>query len=200
MRSDSKIADAMANRDPRIDAYIQKSPEYAKPILDYFRDIVHSAVPGVEEKIRWSAPSFDYEGPLCGMAAFKSYCAFHFWKAPLLGTEEIGRVASIEDLPPKKELVATVKKAARLNEQGVKVTRPKKSPKPEAKTPPDLTAALKKNTKASAAFQNFSPSHRREYVEWITGAKSDETRKRRVEQAIEWIAEGKPRNWKYMKR
>ena len=189
----------MGKRDPRVDAYIAKAADFERPILQYFRDVVHTAVPDVEETIKWSAPFFDYKGPLCGMAAFKSYCGFHFWKAPLLGKEEIGRIAAIDDLPPKKELIATLKNAAQLNEEGVKVER-KRTPKKEAKTPDDLAAALKKNKKAAATFENFSPSHRREYIEWISDAKSDETRKRRLDQALEWLAQGKSRNWKYMKK
>ena len=192
----------MPNRDPRIDGYIAKSPEYAKPILSYFRDIVHSVVPEVEETVKWSAPAFDYKGPMVGMAAFKSYCAFHFWKFSLLGLDsnEFGTVASIDDLPPKKALIALLKKAAQLNEKGIKVEKPKRAPKEEARTPNDLATALKRNKKAASAFEDFSPSHRREYIQWITDAKSDETRQRRLDQAVEWIAVGKPRNWKYMKK
>lgn len=188
-------------RDSRIDAYIAKSPEFARPILSYFRDLVHEVVPDVEETIKWSAPAFYYEGPMAGMAGFKSHCAFRFWKFSLLGLEanEFGNVASISDLPPKKELVALLTKAKKLNGEGVKIAKPKRAPKKEAKTPPDLAAALKKNKKAASTFEDFSPSHRREYIEWITDARSDETRRRRLDQAVAWIAEGKPRNWKYMR-
>lgn len=192
----------MARTDPRVDAYIARSAEFAKPILSYFRDVVHTAVPDVEETIKWSAPAFDYKGPLVIMAGFKAYCGFHFWKAQLLGldTNELGKVTAIKDLPPKKKLLALLKKARQLNDEGVKIEKPKRLPKKEAKTPADLAAALKKNKKAAATFENFSPSHRREYIEWIASAKSDETRKRRLDQALEWLGEGKPRNWKYMKK
>ena len=191
----------MGKRDPRVDAYIAKSAAFAKPILNYFRDIVHTAVPDVEETMKWSAPAFDYKGSMCNMAAFKAHCGFHFWKSSLLGLDsnEFGKVASIQDLPPKKELLAMLKKAKQLNDEGIKVEKPKRTPKKEAKTPDDLAAALKKNKKAAATFEVFSPSHRREYIAWISDAKSDETRKRRLDQALEWMAEGKPRNWKYMK-
>ena len=192
----------MARTDPRVDAYIARSAEFAKPILSYFRDVVHTAVPDVEETIKWSAPAFDYKGPLVIMAGFKAYCGFHFWKAQLLGldTNELGKVTAIKDLPPKKKLLALLKKARQLNDEGVKIEKPKRLPKKEAKTPADLAAALTKNKKAAATFENFSPSHRREYIEWIASAKSDETRKRRLDQALEWLGEGKPRNWKYMKK
>ena len=189
----------MGKRDPRIDAYIARSADFAKPILKYLRDAVHAGAPDVEETLKWSMPFFDYKGPLANMAAFKEHCAFGFWKSSLLGETRLARITSTHDLPPKKELVGLVKKAAKLNDEGVKVVRATK-PKPELKTPADLTAALGKNKKAKAAFDAFSPSHRREYVAWITEAKSDATRERRLQQAVEWIAEGKARNWKYERK
>jgi len=188
------------SRDPRVDAYIAKAPEYAKPILAYVREVVHAAVPDVEETIKWGAPHFDYKGMMLGMAAFKEHAGVNFWKGKLIGKDGYGDIRSVGDLPPKKELTAIIRKLAQLNAEGVKVARPKKAPKPEAKTPPDLAAALKKNKKAAAAWDGFPPSHRREYLHWITEAKAEETRKRRLDQAIEWIAEGKSRNWKYMKK
>ncbi len=191
----------MGTRDPRVDAYIEKSAEFAKPILEYVREVVHSAVPNVEETMKWSTPFFDCKGPLCNMAAFKAHCGIHFWKSSLIGigSDDFARVTSVKDLPPKREFIALVKKAAQLNEKGIKVERPKRAPKKEAKTPSDLAVALTKNKNAQATFENFSPSHRREYVEWIAEAKTDETRQRRIDQAIEWMSEGKPRKWKYMK-
>jgi uncharacterized protein YdeI (YjbR/CyaY-like superfamily) len=195
-------------KDPRVDAYIEKSQPFARPILKHIRKVVHAGCPGVEETMKWSAPHFDYKGVMCGMAAFKEHCAFGFWKASLLGVAgqksreamgQFGCVKSIKDLPPEKELLALVKAAARLNEEGLKVPRAKKPPKAELSTPPALTAALKKNKKAQAAFDAFSPSHRREYVEWIAEAKQEATRERRIATAIEWLTEGKSRNWKYQR-
>ena len=196
----------MSKRDPRVDAYIDKAAEFAKPILEHVREVVHTAVPEVEETMKWSFPHFDYKGVLCSVAAFKEHCAFGFWKGALvLGKDakadamgQMGRIKSVKDLPPKKELIRLIKEAARLNEEGVKVVRKKSAPKPEIETPKDLIAALAKNKKAKSTFESFSPSARREYVAWIVEAKSDETRQRRLDQAIEWMAEGKPRNWKYM--
>jgi uncharacterized protein YdeI (YjbR/CyaY-like superfamily) len=197
----------MGNRDPRVDAYIAKSADFAKPILEYLRETVHGAVPGLEETMKWSMPAFYYKGPLCNMAAFKEHCAFGFWKGSLVVGDvareamgHMGRITSLKDLPPKKELVRLIKEAARLNDEGVKVERAPRTAKKPAKTPDDLAAALARNKKASATFENFPPSHRREYIEWITDAKGEETRKRRVAQAVEWMAEGKSRNWKYMKK
>lgn len=201
----------MGTRDPRVDAYIARSAEFARPILTHLRDIVHSACPDVEETLKWSAPHFMYRGMLAGMASFKAHCAFGFWKGSLItggdgGTEtramgQFGRITSIDDLPPKRVIAGYVKEAMRLNEEGVKTPmRRKGPPRPDLATPDELTAALKKNPRARATFDAFSPSHRREYVEWIAEAKTEETRKRRLASAIEWMSEGKSRNWKYMSR
>ena len=196
----------MGKRDPRVDAYIAKSPDFAKPILIHIRDVVHDACPGVEEDLKWSTPSFMYKGILCGMAAFKQHATFGFWKHDLVtgsprveGSMGFGRLTKVSDLPSKKELAAYVKKAAALNAAGIKPERPKtRPPKPPAKAPADLMAALKKNKKALATFDAFSPSAKREYIEWITDAKGDETRARRLTTAVEWMAAGRQRNWKYM--
>ena len=198
----------MGSRDPRIDAYIAKSADFAKPILEYIRETVHAAVPDVTETMKWSSPSFEYHGIFCGMAAFKEHCAFGFWKHSLIfpgtpvgqdGMGSMGKITKVRDLPNKKEFTALLKRAAKLNEEGTKVVKPKKAPRGEAETPDDLAAALKKNKKALKTFEGFSPSHRREYIEWITEAKTEPTRKKRLDQTMEWLEEGKPRNWKYMK-
>ena len=196
----------MGTRDPRIDAYIAKSADFAQPILTHLRDVVHASCPEVVETMKWSSPFFDYHGPLCNMAAFKAHVGFGFWKGALVvdsiaSTDEpsagqFGRITSLKDLPSKSQLAAYIKKAAKLNEEGVATPKVKK-PKPELPVPEALVTALAKNKKARAVFDGFSPSQKREYSEWIADAKSDETRARRLEQAIEWISEGKTRNWKY---
>lgn len=198
----------MSKHDPRIDAYIEKSAEFARPILVRLREIVHEACPEVQESMKWSMPNFDYAGGiLCGMAAFKQHVSFGFWKHALVmgeanprdGMGSFGKMASLKDLPPKKELIALIKRAMKFNEQGVKASAGRKSaPKPPPVAPDDLLAALKKNKKAQATFDAFSPSARREYIDWIVEAKREETRAKRLAQAIEWMAEGKQRNWKYM--
>jgi uncharacterized protein YdeI (YjbR/CyaY-like superfamily) len=196
-------------KDARIDAYIDKSAEFAKPILRYLREAVHAGCPAVEETIKWQFPHFDYKGMMCGMAAFKEHCAFGFWKAELIfdGDKAVereamghfGKIRSLADLPNEKALIAYVRKAAALNDAGIKgPTRANPKKKPPLKMPPDLGAALKKNAKATKVFENFSPSNQREYVEWITEAKRDETRAQRLKTSMAWIALGKPRNWKYM--
>jgi uncharacterized protein YdeI (YjbR/CyaY-like superfamily) len=200
----------MGTRDPRVDAYIARSAEFARPILSHLREIVHSACPDVEETLKWNAPHFMYRGMLAGMSAFKAHCAFGFWKGSLVtggdgGLEaqamgQFGRITSLDDLPPKRVIAGFVKQAMKLNEEGVKIPKRRKTPKPDPVMPTELAEALRKNPKARATFEAFSPSHRREYVEWITEAKGEDTRQRRLANAIEWMAEGKARNWKYMAR
>jgi uncharacterized protein YdeI (YjbR/CyaY-like superfamily) len=153
--------------------------------------------------MKWSTPAFDYKGAMCGMAAFKAHCMFGFWKAPLVvgGSNPHGRfrnLKSIADLPSKKDMTALIRKAMALNDDGVVVARAAREKKAPARVPADLAGALAKSSKAKAAFAAFSPSHKREYVEWITEAKREETRSKRVQTAVKWIAEGKPRNWKYL--
>lgn len=187
--------------DSRVDAYItKKAPEYARPIMSHLRKVLHETCPDVTETIKWGVPSFEYLGVFCGMAAFKTNVMFGFWKTKLLverGFPEIPRLSSMDDLPSDALLKRTIKAAMQLNEKGIKVERSKTTKKPPVKTPTYFMAALKKNKKALGAYQAFSPSHKREYVEWITDAKASDTRQRRLTQAVTWIAEGKARNWKY---
>jgi len=197
-------------RDPRIDAYIAKAPEFARPILIHLRAVVNAACPEADETLKWSMPSWTYaDGILCGMAAFKQHATFGFWKGSLIvpsddsdnesAMGQFGKITKLADLPSKKVLTGYVKQAMKLNEDGVKVperARPAK-PRPAPETPDDLAAALKKNKAAKATWEAFSPSCKREYVEWITEAKREETRLKRLAQAVEWIGEGKQRNWKY---
>ena len=199
----------MAKKDPRIDAYIAEAPPYARPILKRLRKVVHAACPGVVETMKWSTPSFEHHGLLCGIAAFKSYCSFGLWKDALVrargGTaaakvlDAAGRVSTVDELPDDAALSRWIRLAAELNEQGVKVERRKPAPKPPPTIPDDLKTALGKNRKAKEAFDGFSPSHKREYVEWITEAKQEATRVKRLAQAVCWMAEGKVRNWRYVR-
>jgi uncharacterized protein YdeI (YjbR/CyaY-like superfamily) len=204
------------NADPRVDAYIASAPAFAQPILTYLREVIHTACPDAVETVKWSTPFFDYHGPMCALAAFKAHCAFRFWKGDLVlppgasqagGTGQFDHITSVKDLPSKKMLVALVKQAAALNEAGVaagwmekrKTAIAARKAAPLA-VPDDLAAALAKNRKARALFEAFSPSHQREYITWITEAKRDETRQRRLATTIEQLAEGKSRNWKYENR
>ncbi len=201
----------MATPDPRVDAYIAKSAEFARPILRHLRAVVHQACPEVEETIKWGMPHFMHHGMLAGMSAFKAHAAFGFWKGRLVAeamgvkgtgkSEEamwdFGRVTSIRDLPPKRELMRWVKAAMRLNEAGVKRTPKVRTFRQPLPVPGDLARALKRSAKARATWAASSPSHRREYIEWITEAKRAATRERRLATTLAWLAEGKGRNWKY---
>jgi uncharacterized protein YdeI (YjbR/CyaY-like superfamily) len=199
----------MGKKDPRIDAYIEKAAPFAKPILRHLRKVVHAGCPPVQETMKWSMPHFDYKGIMCGMAGFKEHCAFGFWKAKLIlppnnvSTKDamghFGCIRSLEDLPSQKTLIGYVRKAAELNESGAKVPgRDKPKKRAPLKVPPDLAAGLKKNAKARTTFENLSPGGKREYVEWVDGAKRDETRANRLKTTLQWLSEGKPHNWRYL--
>lgn len=194
--------------DPRIDAYIERAAPFAQPILHALREAVHAACPQVEESIRWGMPSFSHAGGiLCQMAAFKQHASFGYWKHALVmgegverdGMGSYGKLASIKDLPPNKRLLADIRKAVKLNEDGIKAPAAIKPSvkKPVPELPAELAAALKQNKLAKATFDGFPPSCRREYIDWISEAKREETRARRIAHTIEWLAEGKRRNWKY---
>jgi uncharacterized protein YdeI (YjbR/CyaY-like superfamily) len=194
--------------DPRIDAYIAKSADFAKPILTHIREVVHSTCPEGQETMKWSFPHFLYKGMLCSMAAFKEHCALGFWKGDLVFGKEasaeamghFGRIKSLADLPSAKKLAGYIKKAMELNEQGVKLpARTRSKEREPLVVPPDLKTALAKNKKAQTAFEDFSYSHKKEYIEWITEAKRPETRTERVKTTVKWLSEGKSRNWKYEK-
>jgi len=207
-----KMAKGKGSRDPRVDAYIENSADFAKPILRHLRKVVHEACPGVEEAIKWRVPHFLYKGMLCSMASFKSHCAFGFWKGDLVLEREadrkarreevhFGRIISLRDLPPERTLKARVRRAAELNEEGVKAPRAKAPARNKPLViPPDFTAALTKNARARETFDRFSRSQRREYVEWVAEAKTEATRTQRIATALDWLAAGKLRNWKYVKR
>lgn len=199
----------MGERSPLVDAYVAKSQPFARPILEHLRNVVHATCPEAVEEMKWSMPHFTYHGMLAGMAAFKEHCTFGFWKAKLIMEQDavsreamghFGCIQSLDDLPSKRTLAGYVRKAMKLNEEGVKVPRKPRAgvAKPVA-VPDDFAAALRRNRKAREAFESFSPSHRREYIEWITEAKRAETRERRLATTIEWLEEGKPRHWKYAK-
>lgn len=191
-------------KDPRIDAYIARAPENARPILTRLRAIVHQAVPGVVESVKWGMPSFGHHGILAGMAAFKEHCAFSFWKHSLLfparareGMGSFGRIRTLRDLPPRAELVRLLKRAAALNAEGVKPARTKPRPKRTPALPADLRAALARSARATRHWATFPPSARRDYIEWIVEAKRPATRAKRLATTLAWVTAGKRRNWKY---
>lgn len=201
----------MGKKDARVDAYIAKAQPFAKPIMQHLRALVHAHIPDVEETVKWGFPCFLYKGMFANMAAFKAHVSFGFWKGALVaerskvlprkGQEamgQFGRLASVDDLPSDAVMVKLFKIAMALNDDGVKVVK-KKTPKAEQvlTIPPYFTKALKANAKAKATFDAFPYSCRKEYVAWVTEAKAEATRDRRLAQAVEWMAEGKRRNWKY---
>lgn len=201
----------MPHNDPRIDAYIEKAAPFSQPILHHLRSLVHEAHPNVKETIKWGFAFFEYKGPLCNMAAFKQHCTFGFWKSALLKDPEgilqrnsnqggeamgnLGRITSMDDLPADDVILTFIREAVALNEAGVKVQAPKK-PKTDLVIPDYFMEKLNNSPLALAAFEKFSYSHKREYLEWVTEAKTDETRDRRLETMLQWLCEGKVRNWK----
>ncbi len=194
-------------QDPRVDDYIMRAAPFAHPILRQLREAVHAACPEVEESIRWSMPSFSHAGAiLCQMAAFKQHASFGYWNHALVmgegverdGMGSYGKLASTTDLPAKERLLSDIRKAMKLNEDGVKPRAARRNAaRPALQTPAELVSALKNNKAAKATFDAFPPSCKREYVEWITEAKREETRAKRLAQTMEWLAEGKRRNWKH---
>ena len=206
----------MTKKDKRIDAYIEKAQPFAKPVLTKLRGLIHKGIPDVEETIKWGMPFFEYKGPVCNLAAFKRHAAFGFWKYQLMDDPDgrlkeisnkgggamgnLGRITSLKDLPPDKVIIGFLKQARQLNEEGKKLPPKKKEAAKEAVVPDYFTKALKKNKMAEKTFNNFSNSHKKEYIEWIAEAKTEPTRIKRIETAIEWMSEGKSRNWKYKKR
>jgi uncharacterized protein YdeI (YjbR/CyaY-like superfamily) len=201
----------MAAKIKQIDQYIAKSADFAKPIMTHMRDLIHKACPDVEEKIKWGMPSFEYKGPMCGFAAFKQHASFGFWKAAIMKDKDIllndetrgsmghlGKITSLKDLPNDKTLTRWIKEAMKLNEDGIKVPKSKpKHPKKELTAPGYMIKEINRDKAAKQMWANFSPSHKREYIEWITEAKSEETREKRMVKMMEWLNEGKSRNWKY---
>jgi uncharacterized protein YdeI (YjbR/CyaY-like superfamily) len=196
----------MGKTSPEVDAYIAKAAAFAQPILRKVRAAFHKGCPDLEERIKWGAPSFEYKGLMGGMAAFKKHVAWGFWRQSEMadphhifqdeGMMGGGKITDVAQLPAEKVIVEYVKAAARLNDAGPR-KRAAATLKPPVKVPPDFKEALRSSPKALATFEGFPPSHRREYVEWITEAKQEATRERRIATAIEWLAQGKSRNWKY---
>jgi uncharacterized protein YdeI (YjbR/CyaY-like superfamily) len=200
----------MPTTDARVDAYIEKSEDFAKPVLNHLRKLVHEACPEVVETMKWSFPHFDYKGMMCSMASFNEHCAFGFWKQSLIDDAafpaektamgSFGRIRSLADLPDQKTMRKLVADAMRLNDAGVKVAKaPVSKEKKELVVPEILLEALARDEAASTTFNNFPYSKKKDYVEWITESKTDATRDKRLATTLEWLAEGKARNWKYEK-
>lgn len=203
----------MAVIDPRVDAYIEKAAPFAQPILKRVRQLVHTACPDVKETIKWGFPHFDHQGMMFSIAAFKQHCAMSFWKASIMkdpykimtpvgetAMGHFGKLTGMESLPSDQILIEYLMEAAKLNEDGVKLPpKPVKRKAAELTVPDYFLSALDTHPEAKKQFDQFSISHRNEYVEWLTEAKREATRDKRLATTLEWLAEGKSRNWKYMK-
>ncbi len=191
-------------KNPEVDDYIANSAEFAQPILLKLRDLIHQTHPEITETVKWGMPNFEYKGLLFNMAAFKQHCSFGFWKQKLIkglesggeGMGSFGKIKSFSDLPADDILLMYFKEAIDLNEKGVKVPKEVKAKK-ELVVPEELEEALKNEPNALEVFKNFAYSHKKEYIEWITEAKREASKLKRIEQTITWLLEGKRRNWKY---
>lgn len=204
----------MENRNPAFDTYMDKAAPFARPILAHLRNLAHAAQPGLSETLKWGFPHFEYKGMVCHMAAFKQHCVFGFWKATLLtdphqvltvqgktAMGHLGQIKSLADLPADDILVAYIREAVQLNEENRKV--PAKAAAGQAKdleVPDYFLEALAQHAAADRTFRNFSRSQQKEYVDWLAEAKTEATRSKRLDTAMEWLAEGKVRNWKYVKK
>lgn len=200
----------MTNQDARVDAYIARSADFAQPILLHLRALIHKVCPEVEEDIKWSMPFFSYRGgTMCMMAAFKQHCSFRFWLGAAVlgdlagedGMGQFGKLASLRDLPSDRQLTLYLRKAMTLSEAGAKLSRPKAAARPAPAVPDDLAALLahKEHAAARRTWTGFGPGAQREYVDWIVEARTDATRQKRIATTLEWLAEGRKRNWKYEK-
>jgi len=195
-------------KSPQVDSYISKAAPFARPILEKLRRLFHEACPEIEEKIKWGVPSFQRNGMVGGFAAFKQHASFGLWRQDMLPDPEglfktkgpMGaKLTDVSQLPADDVLLSYIRAAVKLNESGPP-PRAKSKPKPPVKVPDYFMAALRKDKKALSTFEAFPPSHKREYVDWIVEAKRDETRQTRLATAVQWISEGKSRNWKYVKK
>ena len=190
------------SRDPRIDAYIAKAPPFARPILEKVRERVHAILPDVEETLKWRTPTYCRNGKIVlGTAAFKAHASVGFWRGQELGIDsaqdgmgQLGKLASVDDLPADLDLM--IARAAELSATPVP-RKTRHAPKPAPEMHPEFAAALAKAPQAKATLDGFSPSAQRDYLEWILEAKQDATRQKRIATAVEWLSEGKRRNWKY---
>jgi len=194
------------SRDPRIDAYVAKAQPFAQPILEHVRTRVHAVLPDVEETVKWSMPAYTLGGKIVLItAAFKAHLALNFWRGQELRGDganadamgQFGKIKSLADLPPDKELDRLIREAADLAKSAPAPRKTKHAPKPAPGLHPEFAAALAKAPQAKAVLDSFPPSAQRDYFEWIADAKQDATRQKRIATAIEWLGEGKRRHWKY---
>lgn len=196
------------SRDPRIDAYIARAAGFAQPILRKVRERVHAALPDAEEDVKWGMPAYLSGGRIIVMTpAFKAHAALNFWRGQELRGDQakaeamgqFGRLTSADDLPADAELDRLLREAAELAKSAPAARKLKHAPKSAPQVHPEFAAALERAPKARSALQAFPPSAQRDYLEWVAEAKQEATRQKRIATAIEWLSEGKRRNWKYEK-
>ena len=163
-------------------------------------------LPEAEETIKWSMPAYTVGGKIVLItAAFKAHMALNFWRGQELESShasvgtmgQFGRIKDIDELPADPELDQLIREAADLSKNAPAPRKSKSAPKPPSDLHPDFAAALAKAPQAKAVLDGFPPSAQRDYLEWIADAKQDGTRQKRIATAIEWLSEGKRRNWKY---
>jgi len=204
----------MGKKIKEIDAFIQKSAEFAQPILIHLRKLIHDNCPDIVEKIKWGMPHFEYKAEtLCYMSAFKKHCVFGFYKASLMKNPilmqqaqaetamgNLGRITSLKDLPSDNKMKTWIREAMSLTDKGIKLPPRKKTDASGIEVPEDFQKLLQKNKTAKANFTKMPPSHKKEYIGWITEAKTTPTREKRILTSLEWLSENKSRNWKYEKK
>jgi uncharacterized protein YdeI (YjbR/CyaY-like superfamily) len=198
---------------PAIDEYINKSEEFARPILLHLRKIIHLACPDVEETIKWSFPNFEYKGQiLCSMASFKKHCSFGFWLGAEMEDPEnilnkvgntnmgnFGKIINHNSLPDDNIIIKYIHEAMKLSESGTKKKTSKIKDKKSLEIPVYIIEFIEKYPKAKVVFNNFSNSCKKEYVQWIEEAKQVSTKLKRLEKAVSMMEEGKEFNWQYKK-
>lgn len=202
----------MSNHNKKVDEYIFKMADFAKPILTHLRQIIFETCPDVEEDIKWGIPHYGYKGDhLVMMAGFKQHCSFSLYKAELMKDKMIqesvkagkkfgymDKVKDLSELPNKKVLTAYIKEAMELNSSGISKPKVVKE-KVEVVAPKEFIEALEQDKIAFSVYESKSPSFRKNYIIWIADVKTDETRQKRITQSLEWIREGKDRFWQSKK-
>ena len=186
-------------RNPKVDAYIDKQQDFAKPILKHVRKLAHEALPRAEEALKWGVPYFTVNGKnAVGMAAFKKHASVMVCSTETAGggMGNFGKLTDVSQLPGDEELIRQFRESAEAV-QSPETSQPKT--KPVLAMPDDLASAIADTPSAQEVFDGFTDAQRRDYIEWVMSAKRQPTREKRVATAAEWIGEGKKRNWKYEK-
>jgi len=201
-------------KNPKVDAYILNTAPFAQPILNELRATLETAEPELEETIKWGFPCFTFQSKLiCSFSAYKNHCVFRFWQGSNLkdsagiltkvGETEMGelsKIKNLEDLPNSEILINYIREAIELSKKkSTKTIVSEKKITIDLKSY-DLQEIFSSFPKQAEKFDTFSPSHRKEYISWINEAKTEDTKLKRIKTMMEWLLEGKSRNWKYEKK